>query len=79
MQVRTAMVKLKFTPLAFTSSERHEMAEKRKRDHDDAGARSTNTTKQPRKAFSVGPRNLPDGTYRRKSKYLGLYVAKKAI
>ncbi|KAI4127288.1 MAG: hypothetical protein LQ347_004665 [Umbilicaria vellea] len=42
------------------------MAEKRKRDDVGDGNGSLAATKRPRKAFSVGPANLPDGTYRRK-------------
>ena len=41
------------------------MAPKRTRDGD-AAAKSEPVKK--RKGFSVGPANLPDGTYRRKSK-----------
>ncbi len=32
----------------------------------DAGADTERSTKKPRKGFSVGPGNLPDGTHRRK-------------
>lgn len=42
------------------------MAEKRKRDDVGDGNGSSAATKRPKKAFSVGPANLPDGTYRRK-------------
>lgn len=45
------------------------MAPKRTRDGDffakDSGAEPV----KKRKGFSVGPANLPDGTYRRKSEY----------
>lgn len=50
------------------------MAQKRSRDADDAAASNPSAggqekeTHKRRKGFTVGPENLPDGTYRRKSK-----------
>lgn len=44
------------------------MAAKRTRDVDaNAESRNTEAPAKKRKGFSVGPANLPDGTYRRKS------------
>jgi hypothetical protein len=40
------------------------MSSKRPRDADDA---TSQAPKKQKKGFSVGPANLPDGTYRRKS------------
>jgi hypothetical protein len=38
------------------------------RPQDDASQGTAETQRKKRKGFSVGPANLPDGTYRRKSK-----------
>lgn len=46
------------------------MSEKRKRDHDDGAARESKDRKKQKGGFAVGPDNLPDGTYRRKSMYV---------
>ena len=46
-----------------------------KRPHDDASQEALSPQQKKRKGFSVGPANLPDGTYRRKSRpaaFLGL-------
>ncbi|KAI9696816.1 MAG: hypothetical protein M1836_005178 [Candelina mexicana] len=42
------------------------MAPKRSHDEHGTGAEAEGRAKKPRKGFSVGPENLPDGTYRRK-------------
>jgi hypothetical protein len=39
-----------------------------KRPHDKASQGAVEPQHKKRKGFSVGPANLPDGTYRRKSK-----------
>ncbi|KAA6408518.1 MAG: hypothetical protein FRX48_07600 [Lasallia pustulata] len=51
-----------------------------KREHENLGHgdRSSTTTKKPKKAFSVGPANLPDGTYRRKVKKIKQDLIHKA-
>ena len=46
------------------------MPAKRKRDQLDSGQEPGKASKKSRKGFTVGPANLPDGTYRRKSVYL---------
>ena len=43
------------------------MAPKRSRDQSDPSQEHEESSKKPKKAFTVGPANLPDGTYRRKS------------
>lgn len=45
------------------------MAPKRTHDGDAAPASKGEPAIKKRKGFSVGPANLPDGTYRRKSKH----------
>jgi hypothetical protein len=42
-----------------------------KRPHDEASQGPAQPHQKKRKGFSVGPANLPDGTYRRKSKSAG--------
>lgn len=39
-----------------------------KRPHEETAQHATEPQQKKRKGFSVGPANLPDGTYRRKSK-----------
>jgi hypothetical protein len=41
-----------------------------KRSREEAGLGQKNSSDKKRKGFSVGPANLPDGTYRRKSGWL---------
>ena len=55
------------------------MAPKRKRDHSDASQEHEESSKKPKKAFTVGPANLPDGTYRRKSMCLPVQDHMKLI
>jgi hypothetical protein len=43
------------------------MSEKRKRDASDAFGDSNKKFKKQKRGFTIGPQNLPDGTYRRKS------------
>jgi hypothetical protein len=43
------------------------MSEKRKRGSSDAIEDGTKNNKKQKRGFTVGPQNLPDGTYRRKS------------
>lgn len=45
------------------------MAPKRTHDGDGAPASKGEPAIKKRKGFSVGPANLPDGTYRRKSEH----------
>lgn len=45
-----------------------------KRKHAESEAGSESTSKKARKGFTVGPANLPDGTYRRK----GMNLFKRA-
>jgi hypothetical protein len=42
------------------------MGTKRRYEDGEAGPDLTENSKKARKGFSVGPANLPDGTYRRK-------------
>ncbi|KAL8921327.1 MAG: hypothetical protein Q9172_004100 [Xanthocarpia lactea] len=44
----------------------------------DAGGHTERSTKKPRKGFSVGPGNLPDGTHRRKVKKIKDNLIRKA-
>lgn len=37
----------------------------------DPDSKNGDSPKSAKKGFTVGPDNLPDGTYRRKGKYLG--------
>jgi hypothetical protein len=46
------------------------MGTKRKHDEGEAGPDLTETSKKTKKGFTVGPENLPDGTYRRKGMYI---------
>ena len=50
------------------------MPAKRKRAQLDSGQEPGESSKKPRKGFTVGPANLPDGTYRRKSVYLHHWI-----
>ncbi|KAI9793934.1 MAG: hypothetical protein M1833_000503 [Piccolia ochrophora] len=56
------------------------MPEKRSRDENDAaeGAASRPESKRRKKGFSVGPANLPDGTYRRKAQKIKKDLIHKA-
>ena len=45
------------------------MPPKRKRDQLDSGQEPGEASKKSKKGFTVGPANLPDGTYRRKGVY----------
>ncbi|KAL9000417.1 MAG: hypothetical protein Q9169_000934 [Polycauliona sp. 2 TL-2023] len=55
------------------------MGIKRSRDvNDTAGEGSGTSSKKPRKGFSVGPANLPDGTHRRKVKKIKDNLIRKA-
>ncbi|KAL8762111.1 MAG: hypothetical protein Q9184_001827 [Pyrenodesmia sp. 2 TL-2023] len=55
------------------------MATKRKHDEIGAAAVGVNLpTKRAKKGFSVGPANLPDGTYRRKAKKIKDNLVRKA-
>ena len=46
------------------------MPAKRKRDPLDSRHEPGNPSKKSKKGFTVGPANLPDGTYRRKGVYI---------
>lgn len=51
------------------------MAPKRTRDGENKPSESrAEPAIKKRKGFSVGPANLPDGTYRRKSEYISIYL-----
>ena len=50
-----------------------------KRPHDEASQGPVEPHQKKRKAFSVGPANLPDGTYRRKSKSAGFLRPKAEL
>lgn len=52
-----------------TISLRADMVEKRKRDDGDAVRRQDDGRKKVKKGFTVGPANLPDGAYKRKSMF----------
>ncbi|KAF7189126.1 hypothetical protein HII31_09548 [Pseudocercospora fuligena] len=52
------------------------MSEKRKRDRDEAGAKDTR--KKQKRGFVVGPENLPDGTYKRKTQEIKQNLIAKA-
>ncbi|KXT04614.1 hypothetical protein AC578_8650 [Pseudocercospora eumusae] len=52
------------------------MSEKRKRDRDEAGAKDTR--KKQKRGFVVGPANLPDGTYKRKTQEIKQSLIAKA-
>ncbi|EED21603.1 conserved hypothetical protein [Talaromyces stipitatus ATCC 10500] len=57
------------------------MSTKRSRDTDDVADAHTNTateTHKRRKGFTVGPENLPDGTYRRKAQKIKRDLIQKA-
>ncbi|KAL8720753.1 MAG: hypothetical protein Q9225_002419 [Loekoesia sp. 1 TL-2023] len=55
------------------------MAVKRKHDAaESANDRSTEPVKKAKRGFSVGPANLPDGTYRRKAKKIKDSLVRKA-
>jgi hypothetical protein len=51
------------------------MAEKRKRS-DDVDV-SADRSKKPKRGFTVGPQNLPDGVYKRKSTHLKSSTTRK--
>ena len=53
------------------------MSEKRKRDTVDRPEDHSRSKKKAKKGFQVGPDNLPDGTYKRKSKELVELVTEK--
>ena len=50
-----------------------------KRTHDEASQGPSQPHQKKRKGFSVGPANLPDGTYRRKSKSAGFLGPKAKL
>lgn len=50
-----------------------------KRPLSDGDARHKEDSRKKRKGFSVGPANLPDGTYRRKSAFNPLPFSSKTI
>ena len=49
------------------------MALKKHHDDPDTGVHTYDGSKKARKGFTVGPANLPDGTYRRKSMFCQLH------
>jgi hypothetical protein len=58
---------LLYAVMTNTQPQQHAtMAEKRKRSDDGAKA-SSDHSKKPKRGFTVGPQNLPDGIYKRKS------------
>ncbi|KAK4505492.1 hypothetical protein PRZ48_003455 [Zasmidium cellare] len=54
------------------------MSEKRKRDQDDGAAKGDKDRKKQKRGFAVGPDNLPDGTYRRKTQKIKQNLIDKA-